>query len=72
MKTEKFTTVIVVATTTLILNACAELKQAGKTIGHTTRDITREIGHASRDAVNAVGKESKKVVNAVKDEINND
>ena len=25
------------------------IKEAGRTIGHTTRDVTREIGHASRD-----------------------
>lgn len=25
------------------------IKEAGRTIGHTTRDVTREIGHAFRD-----------------------
>ena len=31
------------------------IKEAGRTIGHTTRDVTREIGHASRDATREVG-----------------
>ncbi|MCK6265525.1 hypothetical protein KP803_19880 [Vibrio sp. ZSDE26] len=40
----------------LILSAsgCAELKEVGTVIGHTTRDATKAIGHASRDAVNSV------------------
>lgn len=25
------------------------IKEAGRTIGHTTRDATREVGHAFRD-----------------------
>lgn len=29
--------------------------EAGRSIGHAARDVTREIGHASRDAVQAVG-----------------
>lgn len=31
------------------------IKEAGRTIGHTTRDVSREIGHASRDATREVG-----------------
>jgi hypothetical protein len=41
---------------------CAHIKEAGRTIGHTTRDVTREIGHGTRDAANTVGDGVKKVV----------
>ena len=43
--------------------SCAEVKQAGRDIGHGTRDATKAIGHATRDAVKAVGKETKEVLN---------
>ncbi len=43
----------------LSLGACAELKETGRTIGHTTRDVTKEIGHASRDAAKSVKEELK-------------
>jgi sorbitol-specific phosphotransferase system component IIA len=39
----------------LLLNACAEIKQTGSVVGHTTRDATREIGHGTRDVVKAIG-----------------
>lgn len=32
------------------------VKQAGRSIGHATRDITREIGHTTRDATKEIGK----------------
>ena len=41
---------------------CAQLKEAGRTIGHTTRDVTRTIGHGTRDAAKAVGEGIKSVV----------
>lgn len=44
----------------LITSGCAELKDAGKTIGHTTRDVTTAIGHASRDAAKSVKAELDK------------
>ena len=44
-----------------LLSACAQIKEAGRTIGHTTRDVTREIGHGTRDAAKAVGEGVKKV-----------
>ena len=34
-----------------LLSACAEVKEAGRSIGHTTRNVTRDIGHGSRDTV---------------------
>jgi hypothetical protein len=45
-----------------LLSACAQVKEAGRTIGHTTRDAARAIGHGTRDAAKAVGEGVKKVV----------
>ncbi len=53
----------------LLLSACAGIKETGRTIGHTTRDVTKKIGHTSRDAVKAIGKETKEVVKDIKEEI---
>ncbi len=64
---------VLISTSTLFLS-CAEVKQAGRDVGHATRDATREIGHATRDATKAVGhgtrdavkevgKETKRVIN---------
>lgn len=49
-----FTTLILASLMILGTSGCAELKDAGRTIGHATRDTTKAIGHASRDAVNSV------------------
>ena len=43
-----------------LLGGCADIKEAGRTVGHTTRDVTREIGHGTRDAVKQVGDEISK------------
>jgi hypothetical protein len=51
-----------------VLSACAQIKEAGRTIGHTTRDVTREIGHGTRDAAKAVGEGIKKVVKSATDD----
>lgn len=48
-----------------LLSACAELKEAGRSIGHTTRNVTRDIGHGSRDTVKAIGRGTKRVVKSV-------
>lgn len=53
-----------------LLSACAQIKEAGRTIGHTTRDVTREIGHGTRDAAKAIGAGVKKVVKSVTDDEN--
>ena len=45
-----------------LLSACAQVKEAGRTIGHTTRDVATAIGHGTRDAAKAVGEGAKKVV----------
>ncbi|WP_037468999.1 hypothetical protein [Shewanella marina] len=36
------------------LSGCAQLKDAGRTIGHTTKDITTSIGHSTRDAAKEI------------------
>ena len=53
-----------------LLSACAQLKEAGRTIGHTTRDVAREIGHGTRDAAKSVGEGVKKVVKSATDDEN--
>jgi hypothetical protein len=45
-----------------LLSACAQVKETGRTIGHTTRDVATTIGHGTRDAAKAVGEKVKKVV----------
>ena len=53
-----------------LLSACVQIKEAGRTIGHTTRDVTREIGHGTRDAAKAVAEGVKKVVKSATDDEN--
>ena len=48
-----------------LLVACAEFKETGRTIGHTTKDITTSIGHASRDAAKSLGKKTQEVVSDI-------
>ena len=49
---------------------CAQIKEAGRIIGHTTRDVAREIGHGTRDAAKAVGEGVKKVVKSATEDEN--
>jgi hypothetical protein len=49
----------------LLLSACAEFKSAGTTIGHTTRNVTREIGHGTRDAARDIGHGARRTVKAI-------
>ncbi len=51
------------------VSGCAELKDAGKSIGHATRDATTAIGHATRDTTKAIGHASRDAVNSVKDDL---
>jgi hypothetical protein len=46
---------------------CAHIKEAGRTIGHTTRDVTREIGHGTRDVVKEIGQGTRDAANTVGD-----
>jgi len=44
---------------------CAQVKEAGRTIGHTTRDVTTEIGHGARDVTREIGHGARDVVREV-------
>ena len=50
---------------TALLSSCAELKDAGRTIGHTTRNVTREIGHGTRDVARDIGHGTRRVVKTI-------
>lgn len=50
-------------------SACADLKDAGRAVGTTTRDVTKEIGHATRDTTKAIGHASRDAVKSVKDDL---
>jgi hypothetical protein len=49
------------------LSDCAHIKEAGRTIGHTTRDVTREIGHGTRDVAKEIGHGTRDAANTVGD-----
>ena len=50
------------------LLSCAEVKEAGRTIGHTTRNVTREIGHGSRRVAKSIGQETKEATAPLSDD----
>ncbi|WP_394751726.1 hypothetical protein [Crenothrix sp.] len=52
----------------LLLTACAEFKEAGRSIGNTTKNVTTDIGHGSRDTVHAIGRGTKRVFKSVTEE----
>jgi hypothetical protein len=51
-----------------LLSGCAQVKETGRIIGHTTRDAATAIGHGTRDAAKAVGEGVKKVVRSASDD----
>ncbi len=48
-----------------LLVACAEFKEAGRSIGNTTKNVTTDIGHGSRDTFQAIGRGTKRVAKSV-------
>jgi hypothetical protein len=48
-----------------LLSSCAELKESGRTIGHMTRNVTREIGHGTRDVTREIGHGTRRVVKSI-------
>jgi hypothetical protein len=42
-----------------LLSGCAEIKKAGKSIGHSATELGIAIGHGSRDAAKAVAEGAK-------------
>lgn len=49
------------------VSGCAHIKEVGRTIGHTTRDVTREIGHGTRDVAREIGHGTRDAANTVGD-----
>ena len=49
------------------VGACSEMKSAGRTVGHTTRDVTRTIGQTTRDVTKQIGHGTRDTVTSVKD-----
>ena len=68
MRKDKTEFVALLLAISCLASACAEMKDAGRTIGHTARNVTREIGHGSREVAKAVSKGAKKVVTAVQED----
>jgi len=56
---------ILVLFSTGLLSSCAEFKDSGRTIGHTTRNVTREIGHGTRDVTRDIGHGTRREVQAI-------
>lgn len=56
----------------LVTTARADLKDAGRAIGTTTKDVTKEIGHATRDTTKAIGHASRDAVKSVKEDLTKD
>ncbi len=44
---------------------CARFKDAGRTIGHTTRDVTKEIGHGARNVTREIGHTTRDVTKEI-------
>ncbi|TRW96481.1 hypothetical protein EKO24_008545 [Candidatus Methylobacter oryzae] len=57
--------VLLIIFSAVLLSSCAEFKEAGRTIGHTMRNVTREIGHGTRDAAIEIGHGTKRVVESI-------
>lgn len=48
-----------------LVPACSHFKEAGRTIGHTTRDVARDIGHGTRDVAREIGHGTRDAAKAV-------
>jgi len=53
----------------IAISGCAELKNTGKAIGKTTKEVTTDIGHATRDTTKAIGHASRDAVKSVKEDL---
>ncbi|XEI32155.1 hypothetical protein NMD14_15530 [Aeromonas veronii] len=69
MNTAQMTFVVLIAG--VVLAGCAEMKGMGRTIGHTSRDVTREIGHTTRDVTKEIGNGTRDTVKGIGNEIKN-
>jgi len=64
----KIKTVLSLVVLCTLLSACAELKEAGRAIGHTSRDAAKAIGHGTRDAAKSVARGTERVAKSVAEE----
>src|SRR5690242_5096693 len=60
--TMKFVCVIILCS---FMYACTEVKEVGRTVGHTTRDVATEIGHGARDVTREIGHGTRNAVRGV-------
>ena len=44
---------------------CAQIKEAGRTVGHTTRDVATAIGHGARDVTTDIGHGARDAVQEI-------
>ena len=51
------------------LSACAEFKEAGRSIGHAGKEVGIAIGHGSRDAAKEVANETSKAADSVAESV---
>ncbi|MCL1048821.1 hypothetical protein L2755_04155 [Shewanella abyssi] len=68
----KLSTLAILLAAITTVSACAELKDAGRQIGETTKEVTTDIGHATRDTTRAIGHASRDAVNSVKKDLSED
>jgi hypothetical protein len=61
--TMKFVFVLILACG--LLYGCTQVKEAGRTVGHTTRDVATEIGHGARDVTREIGHGTRDAVRGV-------
>jgi len=47
------------------MHGCTQVKEAGRTVGHTTRDVATEIGHGARDVTREIGHGTRDAVRGV-------
>jgi len=66
----KTISVTILLASLVTLSGCAELKETGRIIGDTTKEVTTEIGHATRDTTKAIGHASRDAVKSVNDDLN--
>ncbi|WP_374088743.1 hypothetical protein [Methylomicrobium lacus] len=45
--------------------SCAEIKQTGRIVGHTTRDVAKGIGHGTRDVAREIGHGTRNAVHGI-------
>jgi hypothetical protein len=57
-----------------LLVSCVKMKEAGKDVGHTTKEVTTEIGHTTKKVTKKIGhttkKVTKKIGHATRDTVN--